>query len=278
MAQGPFAAAPNSPSLQHAYDLLVGAGRWEPRYSLGMFPLRFPHEEEPDDAGWHIEGSYLPEGVSWYFTNLCSWSRALLLFLFSEVGEEDAPTRIRVGSHLDVPKVLQKYGEDGGERAGSCARSGGGVRPPATRPRHRVPGRRLPVPSLPGERGATAPWGAAPLHGRAPADADRAVRTGAGRRRVLTRGDRDPSGSEAGHSRLGRGRSRPQCRVEMLHPLVDLGGEPMLGQRHVGSPAPAGIGHRASAVPPHAQPASSVGRGIPAGAMVRTNRCWWACL
>lgn len=114
MAQGPFAAAPNSPSLQRAYDLLVGAGRWEPRYSLGTFPLRFPHEEEPEDAGWHIEGSYLPEGESWYFTNLRSQGRALLmLFLFSEVGEEDAPTRIRVGSHLDVPKVLEKYGEDG---------------------------------------------------------------------------------------------------------------------------------------------------------------------
>ncbi|MGI5228906.1 hypothetical protein [Actinoallomurus sp. CA-142502] len=37
MAQGPFAAAPNSPPLHHAYDLLVGAGRWEPRYSLGTF-------------------------------------------------------------------------------------------------------------------------------------------------------------------------------------------------------------------------------------------------
>ncbi|WP_190113397.1 phytanoyl-CoA dioxygenase family protein, partial [Streptomyces cinnamoneus] len=87
---------------------------WEPRYSLGTFPLRFPHEEEPDDAGWHIEGSYLPEGESWYFTNLRSRGRALLmLFLFSEVGEQDAPTRIRVGSHLDVPKVLEKYGEDG---------------------------------------------------------------------------------------------------------------------------------------------------------------------
>lgn len=62
MAQGPFAAAPNSPFLHHAYDLLAGPGRWEPRYSLGTFPLRFPHEEEPADAGWHIEGSYLPEG------------------------------------------------------------------------------------------------------------------------------------------------------------------------------------------------------------------------
>lgn len=114
MAQGPFAAAPNSPYLHHVFDLLVGAGRWEPRYSLGTFPLRFPHADEPDDAGWHIEGSYLPEGEQWYWTNLWSRGRALLmLFLFSEVGEDDAPTRIRVGSHLDVPKVLEPHGEDG---------------------------------------------------------------------------------------------------------------------------------------------------------------------
>lgn len=47
-AQGPLAAAPNSLSLQRAYDLPGGTGRWEPRYSLGTFPLRFPQEEEPD--------------------------------------------------------------------------------------------------------------------------------------------------------------------------------------------------------------------------------------
>ncbi|MER5794460.1 phytanoyl-CoA dioxygenase family protein [Streptomyces sp. NPDC001980] len=116
MAQGPFAAAVNSPVLHAAFDLLVGEGRWVPRYSLGSFPLRFPHTEEPDDAGWHIEGSYLPEGVEsrWYYANLRSRDRALLmLFLFSEVTEQDAPTRIRVGSHLDVPAVLEPYGEEG---------------------------------------------------------------------------------------------------------------------------------------------------------------------
>jgi hypothetical protein len=114
MAQGPFAAAANSPALHEAFDLLVGEGRWVPRYSLGTFPLRFPHEREPDDAGWHIEGSYLPEGESWYFTNLRSRDRALLmLFLFSEVTETDAPTRVRVGSHLDVPPLLEPYGETG---------------------------------------------------------------------------------------------------------------------------------------------------------------------
>ncbi|MFE1750994.1 phytanoyl-CoA dioxygenase family protein [Streptomyces anandii] len=114
MAQGPFAAAANTPALHAAFDLLVGAGRWNPRYSLGTFPLRFPHERDPGDTGWHIEGSYLPDGEQWYFTNLRSRDRALLmLFLFSEVTEEDAPTRIRVGSHLDVPALLDPYGEAG---------------------------------------------------------------------------------------------------------------------------------------------------------------------
>ncbi len=114
MAQGPFAAAVNTPVLHEAFDALVGEGRWASRYSLGSFPLRFPHEEEPDDAGWHIEGSYFPDGATWPYTNLRSRDRALLmLFLFSEVGEADAPTRIRVGSHLDVPPLLEPYGEEG---------------------------------------------------------------------------------------------------------------------------------------------------------------------
>lgn len=114
MAQQPFAEAANTPVLRDAYDRLAGPGRWEPRYSLGSFPLRFPHAEEPDDAGWHVEASFLPEGGGQYRTNVRSKGRALLmLFLFSEVGEQDAPTRIRVGSHLDVPPVLAPYGEDG---------------------------------------------------------------------------------------------------------------------------------------------------------------------
>jgi hypothetical protein len=36
-----------------------------------------------------------------------------MLFLFSDVGEKDAPTRIRVGSHKDVAGVLKPYGEKG---------------------------------------------------------------------------------------------------------------------------------------------------------------------
>jgi ectoine hydroxylase-related dioxygenase (phytanoyl-CoA dioxygenase family) len=36
-----------------------------------------------------------------------------MLFLFSDIGPDDAPTRIRVGSHLDVPAILEPAGEDG---------------------------------------------------------------------------------------------------------------------------------------------------------------------
>ncbi|MFI0942210.1 phytanoyl-CoA dioxygenase family protein [Streptomyces sp. NPDC021020] len=114
MPQPPFVAAANTPVLHAAFDLLVGPGRWVPRPSLGSFPLRFPHPEEPDDAGWHIDGGYLPAGESWHFSNLRSRDRALLmLFLFTDVTEDNAPTRIRVGSHLDIPRVLAPYGETG---------------------------------------------------------------------------------------------------------------------------------------------------------------------
>jgi hypothetical protein len=114
MPQQPFVDAANTPVLHAAFDQLVGAGRWVPRTSLGSFPLRFPHEEEPDDTGWHIEASYQPPGEQQHFANLRSRDRALLmLLLFTDVDADNAPTRIRVGSHLDVPPVLAPYGERG---------------------------------------------------------------------------------------------------------------------------------------------------------------------
>ncbi len=95
-----FEAAANAPALVDAFDTLVGPGRWVRRSGMGSFPLRFPHERETNDAGWHIESGYLAPDGSQYLTNYRSRSRALLLlFLFSEVTPEDAPTRIRVGSH-----------------------------------------------------------------------------------------------------------------------------------------------------------------------------------
>jgi hypothetical protein len=114
MAQEPFVRAMNAPILHDAFDALVGPGRWAARDSMGSFPLRFPHPVEPDDAGWHIEGSYEVPGTAGYWTNVHSGGRVLLLLvLFTEIGPDDTPTRIRVGSHRDVPPVLRPYGDRG---------------------------------------------------------------------------------------------------------------------------------------------------------------------
>jgi hypothetical protein len=119
----PFGEAANTPALHEAFDQLVGPGRWVPRYGLGTFPLRFPHPEDPGDAGWHMEGSYAVEGETWPWLNLRSRGRALLmLFLFTEIGEDDAPTRIKAGSHLDVPPFLAPAGDEGMSMLALCRR------------------------------------------------------------------------------------------------------------------------------------------------------------
>ncbi len=116
--QQPFRDAANTPILQSAYDQLVGAGRWLPPGSLGTFPVRFPSPDDPGDAGWHIDMSYgweedAADFLSWR-ANITSKGRALLmLFLFSEVGENDAPTRIRTGSHRSIARRLAPAGEAG---------------------------------------------------------------------------------------------------------------------------------------------------------------------
>ncbi len=111
--QEPFRRAANTPRLHTAFDQLVGPGRWAPRVSLGTFPIRFPSPDDPGDAGWHADASLVgADGVP--RLDVFSRGRALLmLFLFSDVGHDDAPTRIRVGSHLDVPPVLAPAGKDG---------------------------------------------------------------------------------------------------------------------------------------------------------------------
>jgi hypothetical protein len=118
-AQEPFVRAANTPVLHDAFDRLVGAGRWLPRRSLGTFPVRFPSLDDPGDAGWHIDVSFPgrdsdPNDFLSWRANVASRGRALLmLFLFSDVGEDDAPTRLRVGSHPDIARVLAPAGEEG---------------------------------------------------------------------------------------------------------------------------------------------------------------------
>ncbi|OLE46155.1 MAG: phytanoyl-CoA dioxygenase [Acidobacteria bacterium 13_1_20CM_3_58_11] len=117
--QAPFTRAANMPALHQAFDQLVGPGRWRPRSDLGTFPIRFPSPDDPGDAGWHVDSSFPPDlgdtndFLNWR-VNVFSKGRALLmLFLFSDVGESDAPTRIRVGSHLDVARILSPAGDNG---------------------------------------------------------------------------------------------------------------------------------------------------------------------
>ena len=78
--------------------------------------MRFPSPVDPGDAGWHIDASFgttTPDFMQWR-ANIHSKGRALLmLFLFSDIGEQDAPTRIRVGSHADIARQLAPAGEAG---------------------------------------------------------------------------------------------------------------------------------------------------------------------
>ena len=115
--QQPFREAVNTPLLRSAYDQLVGPGRWLPRGGLGTFPVRFPVPGEPGDDGWHIDGSFAGDDFKDFLdirANVVSKGRALLmLFLFSDVGEDDAPTRIRIGSHLEVARYLAPAADAG---------------------------------------------------------------------------------------------------------------------------------------------------------------------
>lgn len=112
-----FREAANTPRLHAAYDALVGPGRWLPRGGLGTFPIRFPSPDDPGDCGWHIDASFGTEGepnfLEWR-ANVASKGRALLmLFLFSDVGDQDAPTRLRIGSHFDIARRLGPHGSEG---------------------------------------------------------------------------------------------------------------------------------------------------------------------
>lgn len=117
LALEPFKKAVNTPVLHRAFDQLVGKDNWLPRHSLGSFPIRFPVKQQADDTGWHVDASFPGEDANNYFEwriNINSKGRGLLmLFLFSDVAQQDAPTIIKAGSHFDVAKILEPEGEKG---------------------------------------------------------------------------------------------------------------------------------------------------------------------
>jgi hypothetical protein len=119
-ADPPFRDAAASPVLKGALDQLVGEGRWIPPMALGSMVVRFPSDKAPWDDGWHIDGSFPPndnftstDWIQWR-VNYASRGRAMLmLFLFSDCGADDAPTRARVGSHMPMARQLRTHGEAG---------------------------------------------------------------------------------------------------------------------------------------------------------------------
>lgn len=101
---GPFGELARSTALAAALDQICGVGRWQPRGSLGNIPVRFPVSPPGDDRGWHIDANTPQADGSWAVTGRPH--TVLVLTLLSDVGQGDAPTRIRVGSHRDVARVL----------------------------------------------------------------------------------------------------------------------------------------------------------------------------
>ena len=116
MGHEPFREAANTAVLHRAFNQLAG-DNWFPRTTLGSFPIRFPSPEPAGDTGWHVDASFAGDQPDNYFEwriNVHSKGRALLmLFLFSDVSEDDAPTLIRERSHLDVANLLNQEDENG---------------------------------------------------------------------------------------------------------------------------------------------------------------------
>jgi hypothetical protein len=79
----------------------------------GTVAVRFPVTGDPGDDGWHIDGGFAGPDGRWWVNRRSDGRALLMLALFSDVGDDDAPTRLRVGSHIDVPDALEPFGDEG---------------------------------------------------------------------------------------------------------------------------------------------------------------------
>lgn len=116
----PFREALASPRLHSALDQLVGEGRWLAPDGLGAMVIRFPASKKPWDDGWHLDASFPPlddptshDYFRWRVNYRSHRRSMLMLFLMSDCGPNDAPTRVRVGSHIPMARQLQAHGEAG---------------------------------------------------------------------------------------------------------------------------------------------------------------------
>src|SRR5690606_24584388 len=96
--QRPFIDSVNTERLYAAYDELTAPHRRMRWRTVGAFPIRLPSEKQPNDTGKHVDASFPGDNSDNYFewrVNVRSKGRALLmLVLYSDVNESDAPTVI----------------------------------------------------------------------------------------------------------------------------------------------------------------------------------------
>jgi len=115
--QAPFMDSLNTKKLYSAFNQLIGEDKWIPCRSVGTFPVRFPCDKQPHDTGKHVDVSFPGKDPANYFewrANIRSKGRALLMLaLYSDVSENDAPTVIYEGSHIDVARLLVQAGDEG---------------------------------------------------------------------------------------------------------------------------------------------------------------------
>jgi Phytanoyl-CoA dioxygenase (PhyH) len=85
-----------SPIVRQAFDALLGQGGWFVDANWG-FPTRFGGSVE---VGWHVDGD-------WFHHHIDSPEQVLTpIFLWHDVGEDDAPTLLAPGSHVRVAEML----------------------------------------------------------------------------------------------------------------------------------------------------------------------------
>lgn len=116
-SQPPFVQSLNTSKLHSIYNQLVGKDKWIPCQSVGAFPVRFPSAKQSNDTGKHVDAGFPGNDPSNYFewrVNIKSKGRALLILaLYSDVGENDAPTVIYERSHMDIARLLADKGDEG---------------------------------------------------------------------------------------------------------------------------------------------------------------------
>lgn len=95
--------------IHHAFDDLLGEGRYPLSEQLGYSLINLPGFDAPpwSGKGWHVDGAHFQH-------HLHSKEQGLVgLFLFTDILPEGGGTAVRPGSHQIVASLLQKAGPEG---------------------------------------------------------------------------------------------------------------------------------------------------------------------